>query len=645
MKPWMLEAAIVAASVALWFGVYGLMLLITRPRHVDPAPAGQDLGPEPPAVVSLLANGWEITEDAVESTLLDLGARKYFEFRQPANDPRQTTIHVTPRSDALLADLTQYEQSVYHRVTGLAQNGLVPLTALTFRDDSQAKSWWKTVRGTIVADARSRGLSQRRFGGAVVTVLTIAAVVAGIGIAVAAYHYDKRSPSDSSDDSPLGTALSVGFFAFVALAAIGGRNIGERDTAQGREVAGRWLGVKQWLRGNDGFTDLPPAAVAVWDRYLGYGAALGTTRVASAVIDMGMGNRRRVWSSFGGTWHRVKVSYPRFWPRYGHPWGKLLFRAVLAGIIGTALVSFWERGLNSLSTVDFVHGRVYNTVSALIAPIGYGLGVVLLVYAGYAVIRIVFDAALPKQITGQVLWLRVWRSSGGGEDTPAVPWLYYAAIDDGSGDKTRAWGLPANLERGANTGDTVAITVRRWSRRVVALEIKQRGASGYSASAVSIPTPPAALRSGDPGASGNLAFTGLAGLLGGAGSPAGSTLLTADEVSQALGMRVALRPSPAAGPISMTSFATDPGRKTVLMVQVMQGGLVEALWRRRKGRGQPVPGVGDEAWADGPRCVARTGATFVSLVLTGPAKRNPAALPALLGQAVARLPRQSAPAD
>ena len=83
------------------------------------------------------------------------------------------------------------------------------------------------------------------------------------------------------------------------------------DKQAGREVAARWLGVKGWLRNTEAFADLPPSAVAVWDRYLSYGDALGVTRVCSAVIDLGMGDRKRVWSSFGGTWHRVRVQYPR----------------------------------------------------------------------------------------------------------------------------------------------------------------------------------------------------------------------------------------------------------------------------------------------------------------------------------------------
>src|SRR5690242_3178815 len=82
-------------SVGLWFVLYQLALLLTRPARVQPAPATQELpGAEPPALISMLTNRWELTEDAAESTLIDLAARRYLEFRQPANDPTQTTIHL-----------------------------------------------------------------------------------------------------------------------------------------------------------------------------------------------------------------------------------------------------------------------------------------------------------------------------------------------------------------------------------------------------------------------------------------------------------------------------------------------------------------------------------------------------------------------
>ncbi len=642
MKPWLVEAVIAAASLVVWFGTYGLMLLATRPRHIEPAPASQELGPQPPAVVSLLANGWEVTEDAVESTLLDLAARKFYEFRQPANDPAQTTIHLTQNHDD--ADLMPYERSIYERVSDLAQNGLVPLTALTFRDDSEAKRWWKTVRGSIIADASERGLSRRRISSGIVTVLTIVALLAGVGIGIAVFHNVHRDPTPSGDGDPLGTAIAAGFITFLVLAAIGGRDIGQRETPEGREVAARWLGVKEWLRGNDGFADLPPSAVVVWDRYLGYGAALGTTRVASAVIDLGLGNRRRAWSSYGGTWHRVRVSYPRFWPRYGHPAGKLVFRAVLAGVLGAILVRLWRPGLTRLSTVDFVHGRWYDTVAGLIGPAGFVIGFALLAYAAYVLIRVIIDVTAPKMLAGQVLWLRVWRTRGGEESGPTVPWLYYAAIDDGSGDQTRAWGLPADLELRCHTGDTVQASVLRWSRRVVALEVTQRGSAGLTRGALPSPPSPAPSTLASSPAAGTPASP-LAPLTGWLARPDVPVLLTAEEVGVTLGMRVTMRPGPATGPVSTTTFATDPGGKTVLMLHVTRGALVGALWRGHRRRGTPIPEVGDEAWRDDNRCMARSGGVVVGLALHGPAKRKGGTLPTLLVQAVSRIPRQAAPAD
>jgi hypothetical protein len=59
---------------------------------------------------------------------------------------------------------------------------VVPLSALTFRDPGQAKAWNKRLRAAMVADARAAGLSRRRFGPAVTTVLVVLAAVAAVGV-------------------------------------------------------------------------------------------------------------------------------------------------------------------------------------------------------------------------------------------------------------------------------------------------------------------------------------------------------------------------------------------------------------------------------------------------------------------------------
>ena len=339
------ELTLSITAVAGWFALFATCLLATRPRPVPPAAATQDFGgDEPPAVVSLLAHGWEVTDAAARCTVLDLAARRLFELRQPGNVPRQTTIHLRRDAGRTPSGLTRYERRVFDRVSALASGGVLPLTALTFRDEGQAKTWTRKLRAEVIADARQRGLSRRRFDRDVLTVLTVAAALVALAVAVAAAHYSHRThgvsqvSSHSGSDSHSGDGsgwLSAAVVTFALLAAVAHAQRGERDTPAGRAVAARWLGLREFLHGDEAFRELPPAAVAVWDRYLPYGCALGETRGCDEAIDLGMGDRTRVWSSFGGGWHRVRVHYPRFWGRYGKkplPVGAWAAVGLLAGL-------------------------------------------------------------------------------------------------------------------------------------------------------------------------------------------------------------------------------------------------------------------------------------------------------------------------
>jgi hypothetical protein len=453
-----LDIALAVGAIGAWFLVYATCRLSTRPAGPAPAPASPDLGPEPPAVVHLLVNRWSLTEDAAESTLLDLAARRFVELRQPGNDPLHTTVHL-PVTPPEVNSLRPYERQVLERIRTLAVGGVVPISALTFRDDAEAKSWDKRLRASVVADARAAGLSRRRFGPGVTALLVAAAAVAAVGVAAAALHYGWRNPQD---DNP---GLGAGVITFGILSAIAGRSPGERHTPAGRAAAARWLGVRDWLRGHEQFAELPPASVAVWDRYLAYGAAVGATHLASAVLDLGLGNRRLVWSSYGGTWHRVRVRYPRGWPRYGKTMPKLLLWAGVQIVIGGFLLKVF--GLPRLPDASDTVGRVLDLVAALmsLAALATFLGAV------HSLARSLIDLATIRTITGQVLWSEMWRATNGSDNRPARPWLYHLAVDDGTGDRTTAWGLPAEWAHRGRPGDTVTLQVRPWSRRVVALEI------------------------------------------------------------------------------------------------------------------------------------------------------------------------------
>jgi predicted membrane protein DUF2207 len=601
----LIDFGIAAAAACGWYILYAVARLITRPLPLRAAPATQELGEEPPAIASLLANRWELTEDAAEATLLDLAARGYLEFRQPANDPMQTTIHLrTP--DAPDRPLQRYEQLVLDRIRQLAVGGVVPVTALTFRDAKEAESWGKRLRVAVVDEARRLGLSRRRFNPAIVGFLT----VAGLGVALPFYwavaHYVALNPDESSD-SPLADAVIVPFmpalFVFLGLAAYASRYPGERDTKLGRQVASRWLGLKQWLRGDQGFAELPPAAVAVWDRYLAYGAAVGATRVASAVLDLGMGNRKLVWSSFGGEWHRVRVRYPSMWPRYGKRAWILTREAFIALIVGGVLVKFNGKPREFVAEPLELKDNVLKWFT-LAERLALAVGVVLLALGAYKLIRNLIDLATPRVLTGEVLWVQAW-----GEGTA------YLAVDDGRGDRTTAWAKPTPL--GGHPGDTVTIKVRPWSRRVVELSV------GRQATRV-VTSGPSTFEELDKPAPAvpHIPVQGL--------SP-----LVAGEVADVLSLPVQSVPTVVPGPFGMQQFSGGDG-KPVLLVQYARGPLVQWAWRANA-KGSPVEGVGDGAFVRGERGVLRVGDIVVLMTLMNSASDRTSALPALLASAASRL--------
>ncbi|GAB6901357.1 hypothetical protein JCM9957A_44470 [Kineosporia succinea] len=435
----MTKIAFVAISLGLWAAAYAYMLRSTRPSSVEPEAATQELpGSEPPAVVSLLANDWRITEDAAESTLLDLAARRRLEFRQPANDPKQTTVHLAATTGD--QPLTPYEQQVLDLVTSVAYEGGAPVSALTFRDRAAATAWRRSFGDAVVAEARARGLSRRRFSQRLLVVL-IAGSVLPAGAVYAALW--------GTGYGRWGALLTLGVLYLVAA-----RPLGERDTAAGRVVARRWLAVREFLRGDEAFAELPPAAVTVWDRYLAYGAALGATRVSSTVLDLGMGDRTRVWSAYTGHWRQVRITYPRLGLHYCKTpqevtrgaLGLLIPVAVMAGVSGLVL-----------SRADYVN------VPALVgAAVVAGL---LVVRSLYLVVRAQREKEASREITGQVLWIEAWQVR---EEDQKVP-HHHLAVDDGLTGETRAWALPNTMVDQVRVGDVVHLEVLPWTRRVMSI--------------------------------------------------------------------------------------------------------------------------------------------------------------------------------
>jgi hypothetical protein len=261
----------IVTGLALWFACFGYALRATRGEPVIAGPPVQVLpGAEPPAVVCLLTRGWPSTTHAAESTLIDLAARRILEFRQPGDDPSKTTIHIREPEPV---GLNAYEQRVFDWVAplaGPADPSGTPVSTLAFTDLRFARTWHRHFAAEVAADTRTRGLTASRFSGTTKAGLAVAAVFPSMGVAL--------------PHMPVLTFWVWMFFAVATLYI----EVGERRTPAGQEAAARWLGLARYLEQHEQFADLPPASVAVWDRYLPYGHALGVTRVCAEVIDMGV---------------------------------------------------------------------------------------------------------------------------------------------------------------------------------------------------------------------------------------------------------------------------------------------------------------------------------------------------------------------
>lgn len=453
----------VAAGVALlaWLALLGLLALITRARDVHAGPPAMDLpGDEPPAVVNLIASEWDLRRAAVPATLLDLAARKVLLIDQIS--PERFVCRL--RGSAPVEALSDYERQVLDHVRSLAAgDGTVACEALTTGPQEQSERWWKRFRTAVVADARARGLSRPRWSKGALLTLSVAALgPAVLGALAFAVLPDKSS---SGKDDPVGAFIAVVAVVWMILMALVNAMRAERDTRKGREVAARWLGLRAWVTKDGALADAPPAAVAVWDRYLGYGAALGVAATAVRALPLGSEADDEAWSAYGGTWRLVRIRYPkRLPPGYGRNPLLVAFLGLGGVIAGTAvtvaLFGAWFGGGRDLVDRLSADGLSPPEQAGLVA-----LGVIVLALALFVLRSLAMlvaggaDLFGRRQVDGVALRVRE-------REAP------YLAVDDGRSARVRAWLVePRRLDAsGVERGSGVRAVVSRRLNYVFRLE-------------------------------------------------------------------------------------------------------------------------------------------------------------------------------
>jgi hypothetical protein len=419
------------ASLAAWIAVVALAAFATRARDPEAQPAALELGgDEPPAIVNLLTNGWKVRGEAVPATLVDLAARKVVSFEQTDTDRFQVRI----ANDASDADLMDYERQVLDAVSELASNGVVPCEALSTGTEQQSRRWYARFNGRVTRDARNRGLSRARWGRAVTIVVTLLAVVTAALVAAAAVAVIDANSKDG--DTPFGAVLGFGFVTFSVLMGAFGALRADRDTDAGLAAAGRWLGLRENLDAGGSFPELPPTAVAVWDRYLAYAVALDLAAATAHTLHLGAESDHEAWSAVTGSWRLVRVRYPkRIPPGWGRaPWQTLaagiLQLACLAGIVKLLMVASDEAWAEAPELQDDNQAVVLG--ASIVVSVLAVTAAVIAVRALVMVVLGVMDVRRRRTVEGRVLRVRAFK---GRNRTEVIHW----AVDDGSADEIRAW--------------------------------------------------------------------------------------------------------------------------------------------------------------------------------------------------------------
>jgi Predicted membrane protein (DUF2207) len=411
------EPLVVVAGVVgclLWLALAAFVYALRAPPRPPVGPRTLDLGAEPPALANFLVHDFRVTDAAVAATLLDLAARNVLDVEQRGPG----VYYLRPRLRTPV-QLTPYEQRVLAHVESKASDGVVPADALTTGEESASKEWLEAFRAEVVADAQARGLSRDALDNRLFAALTA-----------------------------LSAAPAAAFWAVwgfgPALAVVGGAGLlvgwiyaqhPQRETAAGLDAASRWLGVRAELASNREFRRHSPVTVELWDRLLAYGAALGVASGAAGPLSLGAESDTHAWSSYGGRWREVRVSYPRIWPP---GWGAEPAVALGVGIIVGGGAGFLLYRIGD-SLLDAGSGGALPFVALCLAVL---LGVAVALAAAS-------DLYTSVEITGPLIRLRSFESD---DDV-----RYYAAVDDG-GSAIKAFRLTEEQFRGLRQGNVVTVS-------------------------------------------------------------------------------------------------------------------------------------------------------------------------------------------
>jgi hypothetical protein len=434
----------------------------TAATETSTAPGPLDLPPDPPAVVGFLVHDGSPSENALPATVLDLAARRIVHLEETAPAQYMCRLPAHVKKDGLLP----FERRVLDLLQRRAIRGTVPAEALTVGVQDETYAWWEAFADEVTADGRDRGYVQPTWWSRAIVLLIVAGVIA----ALAALLYS------SGSDSTVGLAAYVVGFAvcFVTVMLIDNPGEGRRLTWKGARARDRWIAAAHALGWDDALEDDPPPGVAIWGRYLAYGAALGLAPAACRGLPIGPESSHVAWVQRGGLWRRARVKYAgRLPPGLGRP----PWVATIVGAGGTAVAAL-VLALAARPGPWYPNPPFAPEIAERLGdaePIIVGVALVALVLFVWELISALLDLlGSATTVTGPVVarWVHEGRRINPWSDL--VPSRRYIAVDAGDSDVIRGWRVPDDEFWAVRRGDIVAVTADRRLRHVRKIEVLGR---------------------------------------------------------------------------------------------------------------------------------------------------------------------------
>lgn len=252
---------------------------------------------DPPAIVNAICGpGFskkigEPDMDGFKATIMDLIDKKYLLLKNEPSDKEELglsdslSFSINPKKDQ--STLKEFELDIMNFLKEYESDGLIsldvisadlsnPTTAQSFRETY--KNWKDDLKGKFLTDDTLKKIFNKKGD----TYLKIFGI-AGIIIAVLVFAFSLFDPLPAAFFA-VSASIILGVVSIISL--ILPQTIAGQWTTYGEEYDAKWNNFKKYIQDFSLIKEYPPESIAIWNKYLVYGTALGVAEAVKKAMEL-----------------------------------------------------------------------------------------------------------------------------------------------------------------------------------------------------------------------------------------------------------------------------------------------------------------------------------------------------------------------